>query len=157
MINEYFTPMKRTLILLFSLACVLMSHARVIYLNTGGKSLWNPAESEFFCLSWSDYASKQETPLSKVNELVFKAEINDVHTSIMFVRMPKGAASIAENAILNKTATLPLTSDNDLYTIIGLGEKDGVWSQADEVLKRAVKSNLPLEYNPEKLNPSDAW
>ena len=149
--------MKKTFLLVVGIMCAMAMHARVIYLNTGGKSLWNPAESEIFCLSWSDNASKQEIQLSKVNDLVFAAEINYAHTSIMFVRMPKGAAGITENALLNKTAVLPLSPDLDLYTIIGLGEKDGVWSQMDEVSKRQLNSNLPLEFNPQKLDPQKAW
>ena len=149
--------MKKSLLVLFGIACAMTMHARVIYLNAGGKSLWNPSESEFFCLSWNDNAAKQEVQLTKVNELVFKAEIDDAHTSIMFVRMPKGAASIAENAILNKTAVLPLSPDLDLYTIIGLGEKDGVWSQMDEVSKIQLNSNIQLQYSPEKSDPKTAW
>jgi len=149
--------MKKTLLLVIGIACAMAMHARVIYLNTGGSSLWNPTESEFFCQSWSDNASKQEVQLVQVNDLIFKAEIDDAHTNIIFVRMPKGAASIAENAILNKTTVLPLSPDLDLYTIIGLGEKDGVWSQVDEVTKMQLNSNIQLQYSPEKSDPNTAW
>lgn len=156
MINEYFTPMKRTL-LLFSLACALMAHARVIYLNTGGSALWNQSEAVFFCQSWGGNAAKQDIELTKVNASVYSAEISDSDTKVMFLRLRQGATSIETKNVLNQTAVLSLSPDYDMYTITGWGETEGSWSQADEVLKRAVKSNLPLEYNPEKLNPSDAW
>ena len=123
--------MKKSISLLFALACVCSLNAKTIYLNTGGNSLWGQASPEFFVHAWIDdnYADVHMTVLAN-DPLVYQAEIPDGSTNCLFTRQQTGTTTIVwedKDGLWNKTGNLTIGTNN-CYTITGWGENDGTWS-----------------------------
>lgn len=123
--------MKKSISLLFALACVFSLSAKTIYLNTGGSSLWGQASPEFFVHAYigENYADVHMTVLAN-DPLVYQAEIPDGSTNCQFTRQQTGTTTIAwenKDGLWNKTGNLTIGTNN-CYTITGWGENDGTWS-----------------------------
>lgn len=123
--------MKKSISLLFALACVFSLSAKTIYLNTGGSSLWGQASPEFFVHAWIDdsYADVHMTVLAN-DPLVYQAEIPDGSTNCLFTRQQTGTTTIVwdnKDGLWNKTGSLTIGTNN-CYTITGWGENNGTWS-----------------------------
>lgn len=123
--------MKKSISLLFALACIFSLSAKTIYLNTGGSSLWGQASPEFFVHAWIDdsYADVHMTVLAN-DPLVYQAEIPDGSTNCLFTRQQTGTTTIVwehKDGLWNKTGSLTIGTNN-CYTITGWGENDGTWS-----------------------------
>lgn len=119
--------MKKVFLLAVGALIALTLSAKTIYLNTGGPSLWNQAGAVFFTHSWGGGAAEQDLQMVKVNDNVFSADINDNHTSIIFVRMPSGSTSLDWDKEWNQTEDLTIPADMDQYTIKSWTE--GYWSK----------------------------
>ena len=125
--------MKKVFFIVICAVCAMMVNARTIYLNTGGSGLWNQADAVFFAHTWSGSASA-DILMTEASLNVFKADVDNSHTGIIFLRMPAGSTSViwdGNGKYWNKTGDLTITSANDLYTITGWGENDGYWSKTD--------------------------
>ena len=94
--------------------------ARNIYLDTGGTSLWNKDGAAFFVHSWGGAAAKDGD--------IYEAAVPDDNTKVIFVRMPGTAAALDWSGKWNQTADLNIPDGQDMYTITGWGEADGIWS-----------------------------
>lgn len=122
-----FFTMKHTLSLFFSFIFCLSLSAKTIYFNTGGQELWGKDSPAFFAHSWG--AQDSDVQLSLVSGDVFKGDIPDGNTGILFVRMPGGSTAINWNTRWNQTSDLSIPADKDCYTITGWGSTDGQWSK----------------------------
>ena len=121
--------MKKTFYLFIALCSTLMLSAKTIYLNTGGQELWGKDAPAFFAHSWG--AQDSDVQLSLVSGDVFKGDIPDGNSNILFVRMPGGSTAINWDTRWNKTGDLTIPADMDCYTITGWGDNDGQWSKYD--------------------------
>ena len=118
--------MRRLSISLVMLVFALTVGAKTIYLNTGGSSLWNQAGAVFFLHSWG--SAETDLQLTLVSGDVYKADIPDANSSVIFVRMPSGSTTLDWAKKWNKTADLTIPADKNCYTITGWGDNDGAWS-----------------------------
>ena len=120
---------------LFILAAAMISTAAVsaktIYLNTGGNSLWAADGATFGIHAWGGGVTLIDAMMTEVSSNVYKAEINDAHTSIIYVRMKNGTTTFNWDNKWNQTGDLTISAGNDLYTITGWGANDGKWSKYD--------------------------
>ena len=101
--------------------------ARNIYLHTGGTALWNKDGAAFFVHSWGG-AAEADLKMTAKDGDIYEASVPDDNKSIIFVRMPGTAAAIDWNSRWNKTADLTIPDGQNMYTITGWGETDGIWS-----------------------------
>lgn len=123
--------MKKSISLLFALACVFSLSAKTLYLNTGGSTLWGQSSPDFFVHAWigESYADVHMTVLAN-DPLVYQAEIPDGSTNCLFTRQQTGTTTIVWNdkdGLWNKTGNLTIGTNN-CYTITGWGDNDGTWS-----------------------------
>ena len=101
--------------------------ARNIYLDTGGTSLWNKDGAAFFVHSWGG-AAEADLKMTAKDGDIYEAAIPDDNTKVIFVRMPGTAAALDWSGKWNQTADLTIPDGQDMYTITGWGEADGIWS-----------------------------
>ncbi len=128
--------MKKTFSILLTLLVTLTVNAKTIYLNTGGSGLWNQDEAVFFVHSW-DNSTNADAQMTLDKGDVFKADIADSHTSVIFLRMPKGSTNViweGNGKFWNKTNNLTIPSGMDTYTITVWGANNnpvctGTWSK----------------------------
>ena len=102
-------------------------HARTLYLNTGGQSLWGKDGASFFVHSWGGVA-EADGKMSNVSGDVYSLDIPDDNTLVIFVRMPASASTLDWNSKWNQTDDLAIPADKNLYTITGWDAGQGVWS-----------------------------
>ncbi len=119
--------MKKSISLLFALACMFSLSAKTIYLNTGGSGLWGQASPEFFIHAWG--AGDTDVHMTAVNNdpLTYQAEVPDGTTQCIFTRQKTGTTTIAWNGndgLWNKTGDLTIGTNN-CFTITGWGEGQG--------------------------------
>ena len=119
--------MKKSISLLFALACMFSLSAKTIYLNTGGSSLWGQASPEFFIHAWG--AGDTDVHMTAVNNdpLTYQAEVPDGTTQCIFTRQKTGTTTIAWNGndvLWNRTGDLTIGTNN-CFTITGWGEGQG--------------------------------
>lgn len=119
--------MKKSISLLFALACMFSLSAKTIYLNTGGSSLWGQASPEFFIHAWG--AGDTDVHMTAVNNdpLTYQAEVPDGTTQCIFTRQETGTTTIAWNGndgLWNRTGDLTIGTNN-CFTITGWGEGQG--------------------------------
>ena len=102
---------------------------KTIYLNTGGKGLWNTDNAKFFVHSWNEtgYADVQMI-LHETD--VYKVSIPEDHKSIIFLRLAPEATQVVWDGefFWNKTADLSIPAIKDCYTIRGWGKYLGAWT-----------------------------
>lgn len=130
--------MRKAVFLVLAAMCSAALNAKTIYLNTGGSGLWNQAGAVFFVHSW-DASTNTDIKMTEASMNVFKADIKDSHTSVIFLRMPSGSTGViwdGDGKFWNKTADLNIPSGMDLYTISGWGANNspvcpGNWSKTD--------------------------
>ena len=119
--------MKKSISLLFALACMFSLSAKTIYLNTGGSNLWGQASPEFFIHAWG--AGDTDVHMTAVNNdpLTYQAEVPDGTTQCIFTRQKTGTTTIAWNGNdgpWNRTGDLTIGTNN-CFTITGWGEGQG--------------------------------
>ena len=125
--------MKKTISLLFALACVFSLSAKTIYLNTGGSSLWGTSSPEFFVHAWG--AGDTDVHMTLLSGDIYQAEIPDGSTSCIFTRQKTSSTTIIwdyNNGLLNRTGDETIGSNN-CFTITGWGSGyqancTGTWS-----------------------------
>ena len=140
-----FTTIKRllSLIMVFAMVLTLMptvafaaeSETRIIYLDTGGSTLWDQTDAWFTAWVWGSNATADAWyTLTDVNGTVYRAEIPADYTNIIFCRMdPSQTDPSWDNGLWNQTDDLTIDEDN-YYTITGWGGADGEWSDDEPTL-----------------------
>ena len=105
---------------------------KVIYLNTGGKSFWEIAESKFFVHAWGDGAADLDAQMTHLEGDIYQVTISESHTNIIFLRQNPSSTAVdwttsAEGGMLwNKTGDL--TIEGNCYKITGWGNDTPVCS-----------------------------
>ena len=98
-----------------------LPETKIIYLNAGGKNLWDQGRAWFVAEVNGNKTKMGDVDLDGVYEVTVPYEAS----SIKFYRMNSGATSVDGN-VWNKTAAL--TIGGNCYTITGWGDTDGTWS-----------------------------
>ena len=108
-----------------------------IYLNAGGKTLWDQAGAWFVAWNWSSNSDGEWIILTDSNsDGIYEGSINPSKKNIIFLRMAAGANKESktnwwdnnDSGYWNKTGDLTIPDNNNLYTITDWGDKDGTWS-----------------------------
>ena len=89
---------------------------RTIYLNS---NIWYTSSPVFFVHAWGG-AGDLDLQLTQVKDSLFKVDIPDDKTGLVFVRMQTGATEIkwkASEGMWNKTCDLTLSADDDSFII----------------------------------------
>ena len=121
---------KRFLLLILSAVCCFSLNARILYLDTGGSSLWETGGAQFAVWHWQGSNSGSWSALmTNVSGSVWQTTINDASDHVIFVRLNNTATAPDWTAKWNQTEDLTVSDDYDLYIITGWGEEDGNWSQ----------------------------
>lgn len=109
---------------------VFSTSSRTIYLNTGGKNLWNENNAVPFAYVWesgSDFLWTVE--LTPVSDSIYSVNLSTSYIGIIFVRMPAGSTWITSHSdILNETDAMSIPDVENMYTITGWKKSDGFWS-----------------------------
>ena len=104
----------------------LSMNAKTIYFNTG---VWNKDGAYFQAWNWSNNSDGEWCSFTHVEGNLFKTEIADNKTNIIFVR--KAASSNANDwnkeTIWGQTADLKIEGDNNQYNVINW-DNEGYWS-----------------------------
>ena len=106
-----------------------VAEPKTIYLNAGGKNLWDQGAAWFTAWAWgsSNDADAWFTLTDEDADGIYQAEIPGGYTNIKFYRMdPAQTTPNADNGVWNKTDDL--TVGGNCYTITGWGGADGTWS-----------------------------
>ena len=98
-----------------------LPETKIIYLNAGGKNLWDQGRAWFVAEVNGNKTKMGDVDLDGVYEVTVPYEAS----SIKFYRMNSGATSVDGN-VWNKTVAL--TIGGNCYTITGWGDTDGAWS-----------------------------
>lgn len=122
--------MRKYIVLSLSLVCGVMLQAKVIYLNTGGATLWEKDGADKFAVwhwqgsssgAWSEW-------MTKVDGTVWKTEISDNSDKVVFCRYNTSASSKDWSSVWNQTSDLSIPSGKDMYVISGWEKTDGDWA-----------------------------
>ena len=105
---------------------------KLIYLNTGGKSFWEIAESKFFVHAWGERAEDVDAQMIHLEGNIYQVTISEAHTNIIFLRQNPSSTAVdwttsAEGGMLwNKTGDL--TIEGNCYKITGWGNDTPICS-----------------------------
>jgi len=125
------------LVCFVGLASLENANAKTLYLNTGGSSFWGADGINcFFSHAWGD-GSDADQLLEFVTGNIYKVEVADSKTSVIFVRMPNGSTTLDWSKKYNQTGDLTIASDKNCFTITGWGQgeganSEGTWSQIED-------------------------
>ena len=142
--------MKKIFLLILAALAGLGAHAKTIYLNTGGASLWNQADAVFFVHSWKgETENPTDLQMTHTDGDIFEVSVPDENDKILFVRMPNGSTSLNWDNLWNKTEDQTIANGNNMFTITGWRENsvfcDGSWSvynaQGGETVKIVPSDN----------------
>lgn len=103
---------------------------QVIYLNTGGTSLWDQAGAWFEAWSWCDNAEGSWYKMTSVGSGIYQCTVPEENKNIIFVRRGPDMTTgwDADVHYWNKTDDLAIPSGCNCYTITGWGGAEGTWS-----------------------------
>ena len=103
--------------MVFAMVMNLNAGTRTIYLDA---NIWETADAVFSAWVWGDGIDGTAISFTKVEEAIYKAEINDALTSIIFLRNDPAKFDITNpwNAEWNRADTGIPTDGNDMFRIV---------------------------------------
>ena len=103
---------------------------KVIYLNTGGNSLWDQDGAWFEVWSWASGQEGSWYTMTSVGSGVYSCTIPNEKDNIIFVRRGPDMSQGWDQDVhyWNKTDDLAIPSGMNCYTITGWGGSEGTWS-----------------------------
>lgn len=103
--------------MVFAMVLNLNAGTRTIYLDA---NIWEQADAVFSAWAWADGVDGTPYSLTKVEGSIYKAEINDALTSIIFLRNDPAKFDIAKpwDAEWNRAQTGIPTDGNDMFRIV---------------------------------------
>lgn len=135
---------KRLLSVLLALALVLgmvpamnaekaeaASAGEVLYLNTGGSSLWYQGGAWFTAYFFNASDNVMVAMEDADNDAIYEVTIPEgTWENVIFVRKNPANTGVDWDGVWNQTADLALPTDSkNCYTITGWGGSDGTWSE----------------------------
>ena len=105
---------------------------KVIYLNTGGKSFWEIAESKFFVHAWGEGAEDMDAQMIHLEGNIYQVTISEAHTNIIFLRQNPSSTQLdwktsdEGGQLWNKTADLSI--EGNCYKLTGWGNDTPICS-----------------------------
>ena len=120
--------MKKSISLLFALACAFSLSAKTIYLVPN--SNWKQASARFAIYTWNDNGSQWIDMTATTTLGTYKADIPDGYSKIIFCRMKPSTTENNWDNKWNQSSDLVIPADNDCYTVAeGAWDKgNGTWS-----------------------------
>ena len=114
--------------MMFLVASVSLQ-ARTLYLNTGGSVLWNQANARFAVYAFGNGVSGWTDMSASGKADIFRADIDDSYTSVIFCRMDGSTTENNWSNKWNQPEDLVITAGMNMYTITAWnGAKDkGEW------------------------------
>ena len=119
-----------------ALVCSVLLQAKVLYLNTGGSTLWEKdGANKFVVWHWQgSNAGAWSSWMTKVEGNIWKTEISDGSDHVIFCRCNPSLSSPdwGEGKVWNQTGDLSIPSGSDMYVISGWEKTDGDWTKYGE-------------------------
>ena len=141
--------MKKFYFLTLALICAFVANAYTAYLSPSDAS-WSKGDEKYAVWAWADNASGSWYDMTFAEAGLYKAEIPDNKTNLIFVRMDKTKAT-DWGSKYDQTEDLKYDGTNNLYTITSNsnGKGYGSWSVYTPVEKKSFTVYL--------LKSSTSW